>query len=114
MGTTKDASVAAGGNVIPVSDYHRRRKLRPSLPDGDIDCTIRQATLEQVLVIEKKIKQDTDALTTLREDIMVLLDAGIPVEPGTRTVTPVAVEVPRRVVETKVRNGCSYRYLIVK
>ena len=106
MDQTKEGGL---DDVLPFPNEHRRRRLRPQLPDGDVDCVIRQATLERVFLLQNKIKADAEELESMRDLRAVMLELGFPVEPGVHSAKIVRVQVPAK----KVR-GYSYSYPQVK
>ncbi len=70
----------------------RRPGLVPRRPEGDIDCCIRQATLDDILALRRRVHEARRARNHIEAEVLWMLRDGRPVEPGAHTAYTLPIE----------------------
>lgn len=85
-----------------------RKGPRPSRPDGDIDCQVRQEDLEEMKILGRRAHEAVEAWKKKRDRLLWMVLNGIPVEPGARAAY--AVKIPGSTFS--VERGTHYRLVV--
>ncbi len=84
------------------------RKRRPKRPSGDLDCTLRQEDLEEIVQCKRQAHQALMSLRQKQDYVIWHLLNGTPVEPGPRSARLLTVTREPK----EIRAAIFYRLMV--